>query len=92
MSRAMASTLDSGVGEILSTLKATRVYDKSIIVFSSDNGTFIGHAAQVPLHCGTSRPNYKLHESRTLFDCAMVLLGAQQGQGGSNHPLRKVPL
>lgn len=36
--RAMASALDSGVGEILSTLKATEVYDKSIIVFSSDNG------------------------------------------------------
>ena len=47
MSRAMASTLDSAVGEILSTLKATRVYDKSIIVFSSDNGTFLGLSAQV---------------------------------------------
>jgi len=49
---AMMETADKQIGVIMNTLEETRLINKTIVIFLSDNGGLLNHAAQTPLRAG----------------------------------------
>jgi hypothetical protein len=65
---AMASEMDTGVGEIVASLKATGAYNSTLIIFTSDNGGPTNGFE------GTQSNNYPLRESSLLLVASSFLL------------------
>jgi arylsulfatase A len=53
---AMIESLDQSVGNLVTTLKKNKLFDKTIIVFMSDNGGLIGPTDNSPLRSGKGYP------------------------------------
>ena len=53
---AMIESLDQSVGNLVATLKANRLFEKTIIVFMSDNGGLTGPTDNSPLRSGKGYP------------------------------------
>jgi arylsulfatase A-like enzyme len=55
---AMIATLDDAVGKIMAELDAAGLKDKTLVVFTSDNGATHAHAASDQFHIGGADPKF----------------------------------